>query len=160
MSISSKFKRVRQQRIQKYVQESHANQFFNLLTSEELLWAVEDALPDHRERYYPPTQTLSMFLAQALNADRSCQKVVNDVALSRVAMGLTPTSIATGGYCKARQRLPVSLISNLVHKTAQLVDERTPTQWRWQGKSVRLIDGTTVTMPVEWHVIECPCWPF
>ena len=147
MSISSKFKRVRQQRIQKYVQESHANQFFNLLTSEELLWAVEDALPDHRERYYPPTQTLSMFLAQALNADRSCQKVVNDVALSRVAMGLTPTSIATGGYCKARQRLPVSLISNLVHKTAQLVDERTPTQWRWQGKSVRLIDGTTVTMP-------------
>ena len=39
--------------------------FFNLLTSPELLSVVEDQLPEHRERHYPPTLTLSMFLGQA-----------------------------------------------------------------------------------------------
>jgi hypothetical protein len=46
------------------------------LTSPELLSTVEELLPEHRERLYPPTETLSMFLAQALNEDRSCQKAV------------------------------------------------------------------------------------
>ena len=147
MSISSKLKRVTQHRIQKYVQHSNANQFFNLLTSNELLWTVEDLLPEHRERHYPPTQTLSMFLAQALSADRSCQRVVNQMTMNRVATGLLPTSTATGGYCKARQRLPLTMVSSLVRKTAVLLDEGLPQQWRWHGKRVRLIDGTTVTMP-------------
>lgn len=42
-----------------------------MLTSLELLDPLEDLLPDHRERLYPPTGTLSMFLAQALRTDRS-----------------------------------------------------------------------------------------
>ena len=42
--------------------------FFNLLTSDALLDTVERLLPAHRERLYPPTETLSMFLAQALSA--------------------------------------------------------------------------------------------
>jgi Transposase DDE domain len=52
------------------------------LTGPELFEVVEWALPPHRERQYPPTETLSMFLAQALNAYRSCQKVVNDRSVS------------------------------------------------------------------------------
>lgn len=51
--------------------------FFNLLTGPELLDIVEALLPAHRERLFPPTETLSMFLAQVLNDDRSCQAAVN-----------------------------------------------------------------------------------
>ncbi|MCF6364483.1 MAG: IS4 family transposase, partial [Gammaproteobacteria bacterium] len=45
-------------------EKNDANHFFNLLTSPELLDFVEVELPEHREREYPPTQTLSMFLGQ------------------------------------------------------------------------------------------------
>jgi hypothetical protein len=51
--------------------------FFNLLTGPELLEVTESHLPEHRERLYPPTVVLSMFMKQALNCDGSCQKAVN-----------------------------------------------------------------------------------
>lgn len=127
--------------------EQDAVSFFNLLTSPELFDTLENLLPDHRERLFPPTETLSMFLAQAMHADRSCQRIVNEVALTRLVSGLNPCSTTTGGYCRARQRLPMAMVSSLVQKTGALMDERIPNNWRWQGRSVRIIDGTTVTLP-------------
>ena len=47
--------------------------FVNLLTGPELLEMTEEHLPQHRERHYPPTVTLSMFMKQSLALDRSCQ---------------------------------------------------------------------------------------
>ncbi len=107
---------------------------------------VEEHLPEHRERVFPPTETLSLFLAQALSEDSSCQKAVNEAAIKRMTGGLTVCSTRTGAYCKARQRLPVMMVSALVKQTGRLVDKNTPANWRWQGRPVRLIDGTTVTM--------------
>ena len=67
-----------QQQIQEYVKNSDSYRFFNLLTGPELLSSVETLLPEHRERLYPPTETLSMFLSQTLSEDRSCQKIKGD----------------------------------------------------------------------------------
>ena len=147
MSTNNKLARCRQQRIKNYALDSDSHRFFNLLTSPELLSTVEELLPEHRERLFPPTETLSMFLAQALSEDRSCQKVVNDTVVKRVMGGLSPISTATGGYCRARQRLPLAMVSELVLRTGELIDKQIPEQWRWHGRRVHLIDGTTVTMP-------------
>jgi Transposase DDE domain len=138
---------VQQQRIHSHVKNSDSYTFFNQLTSPELLDEVESLLPEHRERLFPPTETLSMFLAQALSADRSCQKAVNDAAVQRWSGGLPQCSTHTGGYCHARQRLPVDMVSMLTRHTGQLMAARTPVAWCWQGRPVRLVDGTTVTMP-------------
>jgi hypothetical protein len=75
-------------RIKDYQLNSNSYGFFNLLTSDALLHKTEELLPEHRERLYPPTETLSMFLAQAMNADRSCQNIVNQAAFHRLAGGL------------------------------------------------------------------------
>lgn len=147
MSISNKLAQLQQHRIRKYANNSDSYDFFNLLTSPQLLTTVEDLLPEHRERLYPPTETLSMFLAQALNEDRSCQKAVNEAAVKRVTGGLAPVSTSTGGYCRARQRLPLSMVSELVRRTGTLIDEQVPGEWRWHGRRVHLVDGTTLTMP-------------
>ena len=56
---------------------TQAVEFFNLLTSPQLLKTTESLLPEHRERLYPPTVALSMFMRQVLEADSSCQKAVN-----------------------------------------------------------------------------------
>lgn len=126
---------------------SDGYRFFNLLTGDVLLDKVEALLPDHRERLYPPTETLSLFLAQAMSADRSCQNIVNQAAIQRLVGGLSPSSTATGGYCRARQRLPLDMVSGLTRYLGDVIDDQVPAAWRWQGRRVRIVDGTTLTMP-------------
>ena len=136
-----------QRRVRRHAENSDPYAFFNLLTGPELLGEVESLLPEHRERLFPPTETLSMFLTQALSADRSCQKAVNDTAVRRWSGGLPLCSTHTGGYCQARQRLPMTMVSTLTQHTGRLIAARTPAAWYWRGRPVRLVDGTTVSMP-------------
>jgi len=85
-----------------------------------------------------------MFLAQAMNADRSCQNIVNEAALTRALYGMSPCSSNTGSYCKARR---VSMVSGLVCHTGKHMAAAASISWHWKGRPVRLIDGTTVELP-------------
>jgi hypothetical protein len=129
------------------IARSEAVDFFNLLTSPELLELTEAHQPEHRERLYPPTVTLSMFLGQSLQADRSCQNAVNGWAIQRMAEGLSVRSVRTGGYCRARQRLPLQMLSNLTRQSGQLLSAQATRQWNWRGRAVKLVDGTSIHMP-------------
>jgi hypothetical protein len=135
-----------QQRVRHYASNADSYTMFNLLTGPQLFDRVEALLPEHRERLFPPTETLSMFLAQALSADGSCQQVVNDAMVKRVIGGLKPGSTDTGGYCKARSRLPVSMVSTLARESGGIVAEEAASWWHWRGRRVRLVDGATVTL--------------
>lgn len=136
-----------QARIQAYRTTTSSYHFFNLLTSDALFDKVEALLPEHRERLYPPTETLSMFLTQAMSADRSCQNIVNQAAFQRRFGGLAKSSTHTGGYCRARQRLPTTMVTQLTRTLGEHLIDHAPENWRWQGRSVRIIDGTTLTLP-------------
>jgi len=136
-----------QKRVRGRAANSDSYSFFNLLTGPEFFDQVEALLPQHRERLFPPTETLSMFLAQALGADRSCQNAVNDSAIRRVVGGLPECSTNTGAYCQSRQRLPTEMVSTLTGYAGQMMAQRTPQAWHWQGRPVRLVDGATVTLP-------------
>jgi hypothetical protein len=133
--------------IQRRAKSTEAVEFFNLLTSPELLQTTEALLPEHRERLYPPTVTLSIFMRQVLEADGSCQKAVNGWAAQRTADGLSACSVRTGGYCRARQRLPLEMVSALTRQTGHMLSRKALTQWRWRGRSVKLVDGTGLSMP-------------
>jgi hypothetical protein len=61
-----------QRRISNYANNADCYAMFNLLTGPQLLDRVEALLPEHRERLFPPTETLSMFIAQVLSADGGC----------------------------------------------------------------------------------------
>lgn len=135
-----------QARVSHHANNADSFAFFNLLTGPQLLDRVEAGLPAHRERKFPPTETLSMFLAQVLSADGSCQQALDDVLVKRVVAGLEPGSTDTGAYCKARARLPLSLVSTLARETGALVAGETPPWWLWRGRRVRLVDGTTMTL--------------
>lgn len=136
-----------QHRVQRYAATNDAFDYFNMLTSPDLLETLEFSLPDHRERLFPPTETLSMFLAQALKPDRSCQGIVNDAAVKRLIHGLPQCSTKTGGYCKARKRLPLEMVTGMVRHTGRLIAAGGHDTWLWRGRRVRLVDGTTVTLP-------------
>jgi hypothetical protein len=147
MNATAKTRKYQQNRIAKFRHNSSSTSFFNLLTSEKLLDKVEELLPTHRERSFPPTETLSMFLAQAMSNDRSCQQVVNKSAVQRLSDGLPPCSTRTGGYCRARQRLPIDMIKGLAQELGNTLDSQALSQWCWRERRIRIVDGTTVTMP-------------
>jgi hypothetical protein len=133
--------------ISRSVREIEAVDFFNLLTGGELLEMTDSLMPAHRERLYPPTVALSMFMGQVLDEDGSCQKAVDSWAGQRVAEGLSVQSVNTGAYCKARQRLPVTMVSTLARHTGKVLSERAQNGWRWRGRCVKLVDGTGILMP-------------
>ena len=134
---------------------TQAVEFFNVLTSSELLQTTEALLPEHRERLYPPTVTLSMFMRQVLESDGSCQKAVNGWAAQRAAEGLSGCSVRTGAFCRARQHLPLEMVSTLTRETGRLLSEKAPAQWLWRGRAVKLVDGTGRSMPDTAHNQAC-----
>ena len=134
-------------RVVRRAQSMQAAEFFNVLTSPELLQTTDALLPEHRERLYPPTVTLSMFMRQVLQADGSCQKAVNGWAAQRAAVGLSTSSVRTGAYCRARQRLPLQMVSTLTRQTGRQLSSSASPPWLWRGRSVKLVDGTGISMP-------------
>jgi hypothetical protein len=137
----------RQRRVQTRIDNADAYGFFNLLTGPQLLDDVEGLLPEHRERLFPPTETLSMFMAQALSPDGGCRAVVNDARVKRLIGGLPECSSNTAGYCKARARLPQTMIGTLALRAGELVADGVSDAWLWRGRRVLLADGTTTTLP-------------
>ena len=100
-----------------------------------------------RERIFTPAVTLWTFLSQVLDADHSCRQAVARLLAFRVASGLRPCSPDTGAYGKARQRLPEALLCELTRRTGRALREQAPAGWLWKGRSVRLVDGTGLSMP-------------
>ena len=139
--------KLQQNYVRKLISQSDSQTIFNLLTSPELLEKVESLLPNHRERCFPPTETLSMFIAQVFHADRSCQNIVNQASVKMLVNNSTPCSTHTGGYCRARKRLPTQMPKDLALFIGQSIEENMPSSWRWHGRRVRVVDGTSITMP-------------
>src|SRR4030095_2395043 len=63
------------------------------------------------------------------------------------ARGVRPGSPLTGGYCKARQRLPETLLHRLVPLSGQRLQQQIPTAWHWHGRGVKIVDGSGVSRP-------------
>lgn len=117
-------------------------------------------LPEHRIReafgaasetfhgwIYTPSVLIWCFLAQVLSADHSCLETVARLNAFRTLRGQRPCSAATGGYCTARDKLPEDACQRLFEQSGEQVSGATAEAWRWRGRRVRIVDGTTITMP-------------
>lgn len=127
-------------------QELTAVDFFNVLNGPSFLEIVDALLPEHRERMYTPTVTLSMFIKQALEEDDSLQKAVNDWSIQRARDGLHQGSASTASYSKARARLPLRLVQGLMQHMGKELSAQAPAGWGWRGRVVKLVDGTGISM--------------
>jgi hypothetical protein len=118
-----------------------------LLNAEHLARVITEEVGPTRDRIFTPLVTVAAFLGQVLSDDHSCQAAVARLIARRAARGLPPCSPDTGGYCKARQRLPESLLPRLVRDTADRVRDSAPQPWLFHGRRVVLADGSSVSMP-------------
>lgn len=99
-----------------------------------------------RDRIFTPLVTLWTFIAQRLHADSSCRqgvaRVLTDLAFTT---GQEP-SHDPSAYCKARQRLPDALLPELTRTVARGLEAKGTRRARWHGHSVKLADGSSVSL--------------
>src|SRR5207244_11870223 len=65
----------------------------------------------------------------------------------RASLRLAPCSPDTSAYGKARQRLPEAVWAELTRRTGRDLLLEAPARWCWRGRDVKIVDGTTVSMP-------------
>lgn len=121
--------------------------FANLLTAERLDRVLREEKVEWSERIFTPMVTLWAFLSQVMIADGSCRVAAARVAAWLVAQGRTACRAGSDAYCKARRRLPESLLCRLVRETGQELSQMADRVWRWKGRRVLLGDGSTHSMP-------------
>ena len=119
----------------------------DLLDDEIVRSALAEEKLKFRVRTYTPLITLWTFLTQVLDADHSCRKAVSSLNAFLLSQGQAAVSPDTSNYCKARKRLPLSLVIRLVRKIGELLEKKASSAWLWKGRSVYMVDGSTASMP-------------
>jgi hypothetical protein len=113
--------------------------------------AVEHAFQvEHGAHYdcvYTPLTTVRLLLAQALDPDPSLRQAVSRLLAERTALELSPISTQTGAYTQARQRLPEGVLPRLTRQVGEALLQQAPLDWRWKGRVVKIVDGSTVSLP-------------
>lgn len=121
--------------------------FSGLLSAAEVNEACQAAGYSSSAGLYTPITTVLTFLAQLLGADGSCQQAVNGLIAERTGADQARCSSDTGGYCKARKRLPEAAIWRLMRNAGRTVEERAVAErgdeLLWCGRRVRPVDGST-----------------
>jgi hypothetical protein len=101
-----------------------------------------------RDRIYTPWITFCAFLGQVLQRGASCRDAVRRVQAWHLAAG-TGANVdgSTGGYCQARERLPLSLLQAAFARLVRRCTARAREADLWQGRTVKLVDGCGLSMP-------------
>jgi Transposase DDE domain len=121
--------------------------FLELLSTREVESACRGLNHQWRSRIYTPWITLSMFLSQVLSSDQSCGDALERFQKYREDCGLPSVADDTASYCEARQRLPEEVIWELARRSGQAIHQKADAHWLFHGRPVKLIDGSTVSMP-------------
>jgi len=121
--------------------------FADSLTQASILDALNEHGVQYRDRLFSPVTTIWGFLSQVLSDDHSCRAAVSRIIAHRAAAGLEPCSPNTASYCNARARLPTAVLRSLARRTAQQLQDSLPQEWKWNGRSVFIADGSHVSMP-------------
>jgi hypothetical protein len=100
-----------------------------------------------RERPYSLHRTFWCFVWQMLNGQASCREVVRQLQALLVLQGGRLIDEGNSGYCQARARLPLALLASTLADTARAADRLSGPTGFLQGRTVKVIDCTTLTLP-------------
>jgi hypothetical protein len=121
---------------------------FRELLPENTIQEALDALEiKYRRRLFDPFVTLWAFLSQVLDTDKTCHNAVSRVIAWLSSENVEIPSQDTGAYCQARQRLPEQLLKKLFTQVAQQLQNQVTPEYLWCNRHVKVVDGSTVSMP-------------
>ena len=112
---------------------------------------IEETLAEegikYRNRLFSPLVTLWAFLSQVIDADKTCHNAVSRVIAWLAGQGEEIPSEDNSAYCQARIRLPENFLKKLFSKSGQNLEKEVQEEPLWCGRSVKVFDGSTVSMP-------------
>ena len=102
-----------------------------------------------RESIYTPPTLFWGFLFQVLHPGMACQGVVAKVRAWLIERPLNPKrpSLGTAAYCQARSALSTQFVRAGFEALRTRLLAQAPEAWRWCGRQVKVLDGTSVSMP-------------
>lgn len=102
-----------------------------------------------RERIYPPVTLFWAFLFQVLNPAMPCQEVVGKIRAWVVTLRSKRGKplLGTAAYCQARSGLSQRLLHALFDELRSHLCRRADSAWLWCGRRVKVLDGTSLSMP-------------
>lgn len=121
--------------------------FSDVLPAKMIVSAMETLCLHCYQSVYNPVTVLWLFLSQVIHANPTLAATVENFLAWRLGQGMSPCSTDTGAYARARQRLPEALLALLTRRTGEAADRAALQPWRWLGRTVKLFDGSTVSMP-------------
>ena len=116
---------------------------FQVIEKIKLLFSEQ--IGSFRNTKFSPDVTFNIFIRQILSTDGSCRQAIADA----ISAGLIDSqSLDTGAYCHARERLPESLFTECARLFYEICSEQvSPYFQHWNGYHLKIIDGTTLSMP-------------
>jgi hypothetical protein len=127
---------------------SHYQELFGKLVPQALL-APQKRGVNSRQRFFSCSVTFWSFLAQVLQPGSSCRDALR--RLNAWWQWHFPNqalpSHDTSAYCQARARLAESTLQGLCSHLAQQLEQQVGEDQLWLGRTVKIIDGTSVSMP-------------
>lgn len=121
--------------------------FANVLTEANILDVLNDHGVKYRDRVFNPVTTIWGFLSQVLSDDHSCRDALSRIIAHRAANGVAVCSPNTASYCNARSRICTDVLRTLAMRTAKELQRSVADEWKWNGRSVFIVDGTHASMP-------------
>jgi len=100
-----------------------------------------------RDRCYTRWRTFWCLLWQSLNPQASGREVVRQLQALVQLEGGPGLSAEDGAYCRARARLPVNEFPKALAATAQAAEQAAGPPTGLQGRPVKVVDGSTLTLP-------------
>jgi hypothetical protein len=120
--------------------------FNDILNETVIEETLAQAKVKYRNRLFTPIVTIWAFLYQVLDPDKSLANTVKQILCWLVVEGAEQPSLNTGGYAKARKRLPESVVQALFEHTGQALCAKVKPEQLWNGRQVKLLDGSSVVM--------------
>lgn len=138
---------LRVQILKKKFSQSLGLPFKELLPESAIKQAISELKIKYKKRLFDPLITLWTFLSQVLDTDKSCHNAVSKTIAHLAQEEVEIPSTDTSAYCQARARLPEKLLKQLFNYSAQNLEEKVTQENLWCGRNVKVIDGSTVSMP-------------
>lgn len=127
-------------------QNSLALPFEQVLCAEVIQNVLEEQRMSYRNSLYTPIVVIWAWISQVFDEDKSLSNAVSRVIAWLAVAGETIPSADTGGYSKARKRLPFKVVESLLERSAVTLTSQVKPEQRWCGRRVKAYDGTTILM--------------
>ena len=124
-------------------------EIFGHLVPDRMLERAEKGV-NSRDRIFSPQVTFWAFAAQILSPGTACREIVRRVdAWREERFGMEPSSgTSTSAYCQARARLDPAVLELIRAEIAWSLEKNVLKEERCLGgRSVKIIDGTGISMP-------------